>query len=129
MDSAHLIIQMLLHVIPLLKSPFIKELPDLMTVGTAEPAVFITSFILAFKCIDAVFLLMELLACKGSHCIAVVEIIPGVNLLFHQVLVLRQVQILYCKFIRQIDNQRISQFFIKILLYCLKCIRKIFLAA
>ena len=100
-----------------------------MAVGTAEAAVIITSLIFPFKCINPVLFLMKLLAGQSPHRVAVIEIILGIHLFFHQILVLRQIQIFHCKLIRQINHQRVPQFLVKICLNRFERPRKILLPA
>ena len=91
MNALYLIIEMFLDLLALLLSPAVQKNPDIVAVRTAQTAVFIAPLIFALKCVDAVFLLMQFLSRQGTHRIAVVEIIPRIDLLFHQIFVLRQI--------------------------------------
>ena len=91
MNALYLIIEMFLDLLALLLSPAVQKNPDIVAVRTTQTAVLIAPLIFALKCVDAVFLLMQFLSCQGTHRIAVVEIISRIDLLFHQIFVLRQI--------------------------------------
>ena len=91
MNALYLIIEMFLDLLALLLSPAVQKNPDIVAVRTTQTAVLIAPLIFALKCVDAVFLLMQFLSRQGTHRIAVVEIIPRIDLLFHQISVLRQI--------------------------------------
>ena len=129
MDSPDLVIQMFLYILALLLSPAIQKYPHVMAVRAAEAPVFITPLILPLKRIDTVFLLMKLLSRQRPHRLRAVQIIARIHLLLYQVASLRQIQVLDGKFIRQINDERISQLLIKIGLNRLKRRRQILLPA
>ena len=64
-DSPHLKVQVLLHILPLSLSPSVQKFPHILNFLTGKSSVFIASLILLYKTVQVVFFLVELFACKG----------------------------------------------------------------